>query len=405
MDSLTQIVLGAAAGEAVLGKKIGNRAMFWGAVGGTIPDLDVLGKFFLSNIDNLAFHRGISHSIIFSLFGAIVFGWLVSYIYKSYYHKWIAIFSKAMAALLIGFTMDYVFKRIFPGNYFPTIMLGIGIAVVLYFNIKKRYFSETWVAPEASVRDWQWLFFWSLFTHPVLDCFTMYGTQLFAPFANTRVAWSTISVVDPLYTVPFIICLLVASRRAKESNKRRFWNYLGIGLSSAYLLFTVFNKQRVNQVFADALASQNIEVERFVTNPTIFNNIVWGGAAETKDSFYLGQYSLFDEVPLTFTKVAKNHDLLKNLDTDPTIKTLRWFSDNYFTVNQVGKQYQVNDLRFGTFSGEGSSPDDFVFKFMLTDKGEEGYYMEEAKGGPPEGKEDAILTNIWTRMKGKKQQE
>ena len=43
MDSLTQIVLGAAVGEVVLGKKIGNRAMSWGAVGGAIPDLDDLG--------------------------------------------------------------------------------------------------------------------------------------------------------------------------------------------------------------------------------------------------------------------------------------------------------------------------------------------------------------------------
>ncbi|MBL6875624.1 MAG: metal-dependent hydrolase, partial [Chitinophagales bacterium] len=51
MDSITQIILGAAAGEAVLGKKIGNRAMLWGALAGTIPDLDVLGGFFLSSID------------------------------------------------------------------------------------------------------------------------------------------------------------------------------------------------------------------------------------------------------------------------------------------------------------------------------------------------------------------
>jgi len=42
MDSITQIVLGAAVGDAVLGKKIGNRAMVWGAIAGTIPDLDVL---------------------------------------------------------------------------------------------------------------------------------------------------------------------------------------------------------------------------------------------------------------------------------------------------------------------------------------------------------------------------
>ena len=65
MDSLTQIVLGAAVGELALGKKIGNRAMIWGAIGGTIPDLDVLANAFMHPIDSLAFHRGITHSIFF----------------------------------------------------------------------------------------------------------------------------------------------------------------------------------------------------------------------------------------------------------------------------------------------------------------------------------------------------
>ena len=58
MDSITQIVLGAACGEAVLGKKIGNRALLFGAIGGTIPDLDVfVGKWLFNNeIDAMAFH-------------------------------------------------------------------------------------------------------------------------------------------------------------------------------------------------------------------------------------------------------------------------------------------------------------------------------------------------------------
>jgi inner membrane protein len=75
MDSLSQIVLGAAVGEAVLGKKLGNRAMVWGAVAGTLPDMDVLGQFFLNELDNLAFHRGISHSLTATVFGSLFFGW------------------------------------------------------------------------------------------------------------------------------------------------------------------------------------------------------------------------------------------------------------------------------------------------------------------------------------------
>jgi len=46
MDSLTQIVLGAAVAEAVGGKKLGNKAPLWGAIAGTIPDLDVFLRFF-----------------------------------------------------------------------------------------------------------------------------------------------------------------------------------------------------------------------------------------------------------------------------------------------------------------------------------------------------------------------
>ena len=76
MDSLSQIVLGAAVGEAVLGKKLGNCAMVWGAVAGTLPDMDVLGQFFLNELDNLAFHRGISHSLTATVLGSLFWGGL-----------------------------------------------------------------------------------------------------------------------------------------------------------------------------------------------------------------------------------------------------------------------------------------------------------------------------------------
>ena len=83
MDSITQIVLGAACGEIALGKKIGNKAILFGAIGGTIPDLDVLiGSLYYSNeIDSLAFHRGFMHSIIFAILGAFIFGFISSKAY------------------------------------------------------------------------------------------------------------------------------------------------------------------------------------------------------------------------------------------------------------------------------------------------------------------------------------
>ena len=83
MDSLTQIVLGAAVGEVVLGKKIGNRAMIWGAIGGTIPDLDVLANLFMNDLDAMSVHRGITHSIFFSVVAPVFFAWLLAHLYRS----------------------------------------------------------------------------------------------------------------------------------------------------------------------------------------------------------------------------------------------------------------------------------------------------------------------------------
>lgn len=76
MDSITQIVLGAACGELVLGKKIGNKALLFVAIGGTIPDLDVIiGRLIFNNeIDITAFHRGFMHSFLFALLFAPLIG-------------------------------------------------------------------------------------------------------------------------------------------------------------------------------------------------------------------------------------------------------------------------------------------------------------------------------------------
>ena len=79
MDLLTQIVLGAACGEIALGKKIGNKALLFGAIGGTIKDLDVfIGKLLYTNeIQAVAFHPGFMHSLLFVVLTAFLFDWFV----------------------------------------------------------------------------------------------------------------------------------------------------------------------------------------------------------------------------------------------------------------------------------------------------------------------------------------
>ena len=147
------------------------------------------------------------------------------------------------------------------------------------------------------------------------------------------------------------------------------------------------------------LSAQEIEVKRFVTNPTILSNVLWSCVAETDTSFYLSQYSLFDQSEIVFTEVAKNHNLLKNKQNDKTLKTLAWFSDNYYNVIPLENSLQMNDLRFGVFFNEENTIDAYIFRFELLE-GKNGYEMQQAEGGPPKEMQAGMFSALWKRIKG-----
>ena len=96
MDSLTQIILGASVAEAALGKKIGNKAILLGAIAGTIPDLDIVTRFFTDDLTASTMHRGFSHSLIFPFITAPILAWLLKKIYSSYsnvsFFDWLKMF-------------------------------------------------------------------------------------------------------------------------------------------------------------------------------------------------------------------------------------------------------------------------------------------------------------------------
>lgn len=372
MDSLTQITLGAACGELVLGRKIGNRAMLWGAIGGTIPDLDVLANAFLTDIEALAFHRGISHSLIFAVITPFLFAYLTHQFYERGWYqqkgfKWVG--SVFWAFFLLGVLMILNFIPIIISGSISSGMVGVTIALgfVGLYQLWNNYLHTPLEAVTVTYKDWTKLFFWSIFTHPLLDAFTAYGTQLFAPFSDYRVAFNTISVVDPIYTLPFIAFLVAAMTLHRSKKSRLYLTWLGVACSSAYLLFTVFNKQRVDQIFENTLAEQNIQYQRFRTSPSIFNNILWQGVAESEDVFYLGMYSLFDTKPtVSFYPLKKDHELIKEYESNKDIQTLKWFSDGYYTIMQLpdGK-LQLSDVRFGATKEKFIEPEDFVFRFII----------------------------------------
>ena len=417
MDSLTQIVLGAAVGEVVLGKKVGNRAMFWGAVAGTIPDLDIFANFATDDMGSLAFHRAITHSVPFAIIVPFMLGWLVYHVYDrtsppvnaSMRLRGIDFFAGFKKCLLVGLG---VIALVAFGASVQPISLGdalkIGTAVgasimlvpflVLFWQKIRRPKDDQ---PKPSVKEWTWLFFWAIFTHPLLDCCTSYGTQLFQPFWDYRVAFNNISVADPIYTIPFLLCLILASFFSRHRPIRRIINYMGIGISSLYLLFTFYNKFKVEAIFERSLQSQNIDYERFILTPSIFNNILWQGVAEGDTAYYHGMYSLLDEEPriLNFVTIPKNHEWIAAYENERDIQILRWFSNDYYSIlKRKDGQLQLNDLRFGSINNQSfHQEDDFVFKFVLEEK--DGRIIAHSVREEPDNASQ-LLNDLWTRIKG-----
>jgi len=176
-----------------------------------------------------------------------------------------------------------------------------------------------------------------------------------------------------------------------------------VGISSAYMAWTFVNKHTVNEVFESSLEREDIVYERYLTTPTILNNVLWHCVAEGDSSFYIGSYSLLDKVPeiRDLQEVPKNEYLVEGGENDRTIKTLRWFSDRYngFMLRDDGK-IQVNDLRYGGFNTNWNDPDAYIFKFLL-DKQEDGSFsMEESIGGPPDGDQSDMFKKFFIRIKG-----
>lgn len=331
MDSLTQIVLGAAVGEAVLGKKVGNKAMLYGAIAGTIPDLDILASYVTDTVTALEIHRGFTHSIFFSVFFAPIFGWLVSR-YESY----------------------------------------------------------------KDFKAWSWLFFWAFLTHPILDANTTWGTQLFWPL-EYRLAFKSIFVIDPLYTLPFLLFLILAMFQKRDAPKRRLYNKVGIIISSSYLLLTFVLKGMAFNEFEMALKDQHIEYSEIETKPAPFNTILWSANVETKNNYLIGYYSFFDTRPIHFVTYPKNHDLLGELIQDEKVQRMIRISKGWYTITKKENGLYYNDLRFGLLSLKPNSQN-FAFQYEIKTTNSGKVSFVETKKNREDAKQ--LLSDLWMRLKG-----
>jgi inner membrane protein len=327
MDSLSQLVLGASVGAATMGRRTAVwKAALWGAVAGTLPDLDV----FIDHGDalrNMVLHRAETHSLF-----------------------WLTLASPVLAVL-------------------PALLHG-----------ERAHFQRWWLA--------MWL---ALVTHPLLDAMTVYGTQLLLPFTNHPFGVGSMFIIDPLYTIPLLVGLLVGVTRRQWRGLP--WTHAGLVLSTAYLAWSVAAQWHVRSVAQKSLESQAPPTAMLVT-PTPFNTLLWRIVAMHPDGSYdEGFRSLLDgNRPIHWERFSAP-PVMESVRALPAVQRLAGFSHGFVKVHARNGDAWVTDLRMG-------QEPNYSFSFLVAQE-QGGTWREVApRNQGARGDVRRGLTWIWERMWG-----
>ena len=288
VDSITQAALGAAVGEMMLGKRLGNRALAWGALFGTVPDLDALFSPFFETAGKLWWHRGPSHSLL--------------------------------------------------------------VMVLVSWALAPRL-AKLWKREKISKAQAGWFVFAAWSTHVLIDCFTVYGTSVLWPFPASRVAFNHLFIIDPLFTLPMLVTLgwLAFLRTKKQLPQRRKLNAWGLGIAAGYAALSVGMKFAASAGFDADLARRGVSFERRMEAPTPFNIVLWRSVVDRGDEFWVGYRTVFERhsTPVRWTVYPKGADALASMGDLREVKTLQWFSDGWWLARPHAKGAWIGDLRFG----------------------------------------------------------
>lgn len=203
---------------------------------------------------------------------------------------------------------------------------------------------------ESDWRAWAHLSFWSLITHPMLDLFTSFGTQVLWPITNARYAFDGASIVDPLYTLPQLVLLVLALKRGEPPRWRR---RLAVGVlagTTAYLIFGTAMMHVVKSRAEERLATDGFEVAHIRVLPAIGTNLLFRVVARDEaDARKVGYVSVLSDEPVSFTCVdSSTSEQARTALASEYGEIFRWFSDDLLLAREREGEIELIDLRFGT---------------------------------------------------------
>ena len=290
-------------GEAFAGKTVGKKAMLWGIMAQSIPDIDFVAAFWLNTSDNLLAHRGFTHSILFA------------------------------------------------GLITPVIA---GLA-------------NHWHRPHnISFRRWVMFIGSVILLHIFLDAFNNYGVGWFEPFDHTRISFNTMYVADPFFSVvPGIALVLLLLYRQKSLRRKKIWQW-GLIIPFIYLGYSLVNKWVVAGATKKNLAAANITYNRLLTTPAPLQTWLWFIVAATDSGYYTGYRSVFDNSSKLDLHFVYRNDYLRQLVKEPEqLNKLIRFSNQYYSLEKRNDSLILYDLRFGQIIGWQNPEEEFAFYYYL----------------------------------------
>jgi inner membrane protein len=317
LDSVTHLALGACTGELLLGKKLGKKAMLWGALAQSLPDADTLFSPFFTSDEGYLVHRGITHSILFVL----------------------------VAGLLLG-----------------------GIA---YLPAKKK--TGFWLLA--------FFFGFQLLLHDILDSCNSYGTGLLEPFSHHRFSVHLLYVADPLFTIGLLVAAIWLAIKGAAHPRRSGAAWRGIYLSAFYLCFAICCKVFTQSALKRQFTDQQLRATASFTTPAPLNCMLWYFVAGNSSGFYTAYRSVWDgaHTPVRFEYHPRDSASLKNIADKPLLQNLLTFADGYYTVSQKNGGYYFNILRFEQIQGWAVPNAPFAFSYPLASGADQGLLLQKGR--------------------------
>jgi inner membrane protein len=331
MDSLSQIVLGGALAAAIVPPEHRRAALLAGAALGTLPDLDGIPLALISDdpVVRMTWHRSLSHSLFVLPVLATLIWWL--------------------------------FKRFGGGR-----------------------------VAQASMR-WFWAIQLALITHPILDAFTVYGTQLWWPIPVSPTMWSSVFIIDPLYTLWLLIACIIAWRARERAIAQRAL-VAGLVLSTAYLGWSLIAKAMVEREADRALAAIGLQDAPRFSVPMPFNTLLWRVVVMTPEGYLEGEHSLVaDTRPIQFRSNHSDVAALNAVRDYPAVARLLWFNRGFMRAQERDGQLVLSDLRMGVEPA-------YIFNFAVAERTDASW-----KEIPPQQLQDPLnpgeqLATLWERI-------